>query len=43
VASPNCAASTRARTAQKHRALAEQRIRIAAYRLATLLNETLGR
>jgi hypothetical protein len=28
---------------EKHRALAEQRIRIAAYRLATLLNETLGR
>ncbi|GAB3347815.1 S1/P1 nuclease [Lysobacter tyrosinilyticus] len=27
--------------ADKHRALAEQRIRIAAYRLATLLNETL--
>ena len=26
----------------KHRALAEQRIRIAAWRLATLLNETLG-
>ncbi len=26
----------------KHRALAEQRIRIAAYRLATLLNDTLG-
>ncbi|QNP39787.1 S1/P1 nuclease [Lysobacter solisilvae (ex Woo and Kim 2020)] len=27
---------------EKHRALAEQRIRIAAYRLATLLNQTLG-
>jgi hypothetical protein len=27
---------------EKYRALAEQRIRIAAYRLATLLNETLG-
>jgi hypothetical protein len=27
---------------EKHRALAEQRIRLAAYRLATLLNETLG-